>query len=153
MVDLMRVEIIYWDLEEDPDGNIMVKRVFGELARSADQKKREQEIHDRFLREQPTMEELVASGEYSEPVRQADFWELRDALAVLKRHREIAGISLSSLAERTGMDRAELSRLETGTHDDPTIHTLQRYAFGLGKQLVVTVVDLPPSQPSADAAP
>lgn len=57
----------------------MIKRVFGELKRTAEQKKREKEIHERFLREQPGMEELVASGEYSEPVRQADFWELRDA--------------------------------------------------------------------------
>ncbi|MGH7140722.1 MAG: helix-turn-helix domain-containing protein [Pirellulales bacterium] len=129
----------------------MVKRVVGGLHRTADQKKREQEIHERFLREQPTMEELVASGEYSEPVRQADFWELRDALAALKKHREAAGISLSLLAERTGIDRAALSRLETGTHDNPTIHTLQRYAFGLGKQLVVQVVDLPPSQEPAGA--
>jgi predicted transcriptional regulator len=124
----------------------MVKRVFGGLSRTAEQKKHEQEVHDRFLREQPTMEELVASGEYSEPIRQADFWELRDALVALKKHREAAGISLSLLAERTGIDRAALSRLETGAHDNPTIHTLQRYAFGLGKQLVVQVVDLPPSQ-------
>lgn len=124
----------------------MAKRVFGELPRTADQKKCERELHERFLREQPTMEELVASGEYSEPVRQADFWELREALAALKKHREAAGISLSLLAERTGIDRAALSRLETGTHDNPTVLTLQRYAFGLGKRLVVQVVDLPSSQ-------
>ena len=125
----------------------MAKRVFGGLLRTAEQKDREQEIHKRFLREQPTLEELVASGEYAEPISQADFWELRDALVALRKHREAAGISLSLLAERSGIDRAALSRLETGAQDNPTINTLQRYAFALGKQLVVQVVDLPPAQP------
>lgn len=121
----------------------MAKRVFGGLPRTADQKNREREVHERFLREQPTMESLVSSGEYSEPMRQADFWALRDALVALKKCREAAGISIAALAERTGIDRAALSRLESGTQDNPTINTLQRYAFGLGKQLVVQVVDLP----------
>lgn len=125
----------------------MAKRVVGGLSRTAEQKKREQETHERFLREQPTLEELVASGEYTEPISQADFWELRDALVALRKHREAAGISLSLLAARTGIDRAALSRLETGAQDNPTINTLQRYAFALGKQLVVQVVDLPPAQP------
>lgn len=121
----------------------MTKRVFGNLPRTADQRQREREIHERFLREQPSMEELVSSGEYSEPMRQEDFWALRDALVALKKCREAAGISLAALAVRTGIDRAALSRLESGAQDNPTLHTLQRYAFGLGKQIVVRVVDLP----------
>lgn len=88
------------------------------------------------------MEELVTSGEYSEPMRQDDFWALRDAMIALKECRKAAGISLAALAERTGIDRAALSRLESGAQDNPTLHTLQRYAFGLGKQIVVQVVDL-----------
>jgi DNA-binding XRE family transcriptional regulator len=123
----------------------MAKRVFGGLPRTAEQKRREQKIHERFLREQPSLEELVARGDYSEPVSQADFWELRDALVALRKCREAAGISLTALAERTGIDRAALSRLESGAQDNPTINTLQRYAFALGKQLVVQVVDLPPA--------
>jgi predicted transcriptional regulator len=121
----------------------MAKRVFGALSRSAEQKKSEQEIHDRFLRSQPSLEELIADGEYAEPISQADFWQLRDALMALKKCREAAGISLSSLSERTGIDRAALSRLEAGVQDNPTVKTLQRYAFALGKQLVVRVIDLP----------
>lgn len=121
----------------------MAKRVFGALSRTAEQKKREKEIHDRFLREQPTLEELVASGEYKEPISQAAFWELRHALKALRNCREAAGLSLTDLAERTGIDRAALSRLESGAQDNPTINTLQRYAFALGKQLVVQVIDLP----------
>lgn len=121
----------------------MAKRIFGALSRSAEQKKSEQEIHDRFLRGQPSLEELIASGEYAEPISQADFWQLRDALTALKKCREAAGVSLSSLSERTGIDRAALSRLESGAQDNPTVKTLQRYAFALGKQLVVQVIDLP----------
>lgn len=110
-------------------------------SRSEDQKKRDREIHERFLREQPSLEQLVASGEYTEPISQADFWELREAMLALRKCREAAGVSINALAERTGIDQAALSRLESGAGENPTINTLQRYAFALGKQ--VQVIDLP----------
>lgn len=121
----------------------MAKRVFGSVARSEDQKNRDRETHERFLREQPSLEQLVATGEYTEPTSQADFWELREAMLALRKCREAAGVSLNALAERTGIDQAALSRLESGASENPTINTLQRYAFALGKQLVVQVIDLP----------
>lgn len=56
----------------------MAKRVFGGLSRTPEQKKREKEVHERFKCEKPSLEDLVASGEYSEPISQAVFWELRE---------------------------------------------------------------------------
>ncbi|HQU42849.1 MAG TPA: helix-turn-helix domain-containing protein, partial [Pirellulales bacterium] len=76
--------------------------------------------------------------------------ELREAMLALRKCREAAGVSLASLSERTGIDRAALSRLETGAQDNPTINTLQRYAFALGKQIVVQVIDLPAAQVPGD---
>ncbi|OYV96724.1 MAG: hypothetical protein B7Z73_00220 [Planctomycetia bacterium 21-64-5] len=128
----------------------MSKHVFGAISRTEEQKKRDRELHERFRREQPSLEELVASGEYTEPISQADFWELREAMLALRKCREAAGVSLASLSERTGIDRAALSRLETGAQDNPTINTLQRYAFALGKQIVVQVIDLPAAQVPGD---
>jgi ribosome-binding protein aMBF1 (putative translation factor) len=57
------------------------------------------------------------------------------ALAALRRERERQGLSLADLSERTGLDRATLSKLETGKMANPTLATLRRYAQALGKRL------------------
>jgi ribosome-binding protein aMBF1 (putative translation factor) len=61
------------------------------------------------------------------------------ALAGLRREREHLGLSLTDLAERTGMDRATISKLETGKIPNPTIGTLRTYARALGRRLVWTL--------------
>ena len=45
------------------------------------------------------------------------------------------------MADRTGMDRVMISRLENGQIDNPTLATVGRYAQALGKRVVVTLVD------------
>lgn len=45
------------------------------------------------------------------------------------------------MAERTGMDRAMISRLENGQIDNPTLATVGRYAKALGKRVVVRFVN------------
>jgi len=59
----------------------------------------------------------------------------------LRRTREQAGLSLSRLAELSGIDKAALSRLESGRHSNPTLDTLARYARAVGKRLMVSLVD------------
>lgn len=62
-------------------------------------------------------------------------------MAFLKRMRatrESAGLSLADVADRTGMDTAFVSRLETG-QGNPTVDTLARYAAALGKPVVFGV--------------
>ncbi len=66
---------------------------------------------------------------------------LRQALAVLRAERERQGLSLADMNERTGIDRAALSRLENNEEANPTLATLERYADALGKQLVVLLSD------------
>jgi DNA-binding XRE family transcriptional regulator len=55
--------------------------------------------------------------------------------AMLRAARESAGLSLADMAERTGMTKPALSRLETGERENPTIATLGRYAAALGKRV------------------
>src|SRR5215210_6928515 len=62
--------------------------------------------------------------------------DTRAALSALRAERERRGLSLAELAERTGMDQAMLSRLETGQIPNPTLSTLRAYAKGLGKRLI-----------------
>ena len=42
---------------------------------------------------------------------------------------------LNDMAERTGIDRATISKLETGKLANPTIGTLRTYARALGRRL------------------
>ena len=65
--------------------------------------------------------------------------ELTEALAALRSERERQGLSLTDLAARTGIDRATISKLETGKILNPTVGTLKRYTAALGKSLSWTL--------------
>lgn len=49
---------------------------------------------------------------------------IRHVIATLRAERERKGLSLADLNERTGIDRAALSRLENNEEANPTINTL-----------------------------
>jgi len=66
---------------------------------------------------------------------------LQDAVNLLKAERERMGLSLADVAERTGIERPNLSRLENGPNSNPTISTLTRYADALGKHLVIGLAE------------
>jgi transcriptional regulator with XRE-family HTH domain len=66
----------------------------------------------------------------------------KETLAELRRERERQGLSLTDMSERTGLDRATLSKLETGKLANPTLATLRRYAQALGKRLSWSLKDL-----------
>lgn len=68
--------------------------------------------------------------------------ELIETLAGLRREREHQGLSLTDMAERTGIDRATISKLETGKIANPTIGTLRTYARALGRRLSWTLKKL-----------
>ena len=61
--------------------------------------------------------------------------ELTAALAGLRRERERQRLSITEMAERTGIDRATISKLETGKLANPTLSTLRTYARALGRRL------------------
>jgi hypothetical protein len=100
--------------------------------------KRVQAIRARFQHEKPTPEQLVASGDMEPPVSQAAFLATWRAVDTLKKARLDAGLSLSQVAARGGLDKATLSRLEAGQHINPTLDTLCRYALALGRGLALS---------------
>ena len=63
------------------------------------------------------------------------------ALSALRAERERQGLSLSDVSERTGIDRATLSMIETGKVTNPTFGTLRALAHALNKQLSWSLVD------------
>lgn len=66
---------------------------------------------------------------------------LRQVLSALRAERERQGLSLKDIFDRTGIDRAALSRLENSEDANPTLTTLERYAEAVGKQMVVLLTD------------
>ena len=66
---------------------------------------------------------------------------LRQAIAALKSKREELGLSLVEVGERTGIGKANLSRLENAANPNPTIGTLMRYADALGTEILITLAE------------
>ena len=60
----------------------------------------------------------------------------------LRKARESAGLTLDEVASRSGIDKAQLSRLENGKVHDPRRSTLSRYALAIGKRLALSLEDV-----------
>jgi hypothetical protein len=117
------------------------KRVHRPRVQTPEQEAAELAIRERFQREKPSLDDLVKSGDVDQVFTMGEYWELRKSFAALKALREEQGLSISDMVDRTGMDRAMISRLENGQMDNPTVATLTRYAKALGKRVVVSLVD------------
>jgi hypothetical protein len=98
----------------------------------------------RAIREQVEQEkpELIAQGRLVKN-RHA---RLREAVDALKATRKALGLSLADIKARTGIEKGNLSRMESSPNPNPTIDTLTRYADAVGKELIITLVDKPASQ-------
>ncbi len=93
---------------------------------TAEDRARHKAIREQFDAERPTLEQLVASGEYAPPLPQGEYLALRRFLHSMRVERERQGLSLADVAPRMGIDKAAVSRLETGARrqGNPTLETL-----------------------------
>ena len=112
------------------------------IERTPEERARLKAVREEFQARKPTPAELAASGEYDPPIPAAAYFGVMVVLKRLREAREAAGLSLADLADRTGMDKAALSRLETGRQGNPTVGTLARYAHALGKTMTFGLTDL-----------
>lgn len=98
---------------------------------------RHRALREKFDKWKPSLEELVATGEYNKPVLNAQYFALTFLMHKLKKLREHEGKSLRDIAKETGIGKSALSRLETGQRINPTLNTLYRYAAALGHEIVL----------------
>jgi len=101
---------------------------------------------ERYQRDKPTPEQLLAEGGHSDFVSLGQFLELRQLFSRLKEVREEQKMTLAELAESSGIDQAALSRIENGRNANPTVDTLFRIATALGKAIYCTCQDAPSPQ-------
>ena len=119
----------------------MMERRHQKRRRSAEEQARLQALRDHFQSERPSLDALVESGDYSEPVKHGATLDAMRIASLLKQARIEAQLSLSEVAKRCGLDRSAISRLENGVYDNTTIQTLSRLAGAYGKRFVVHLVD------------
>ena len=94
---------------------------------------RHRKIREQMQKSKPSPGQLMADGTW---LPLGSYFALKQAIHVLKQEREKAGVSLRTLAKRTGIDKAALSRLENGKQPNPTMATLSRYAACSAKKCV-----------------
>jgi len=97
-------------------------------------------VRHRAIREQVEQEkaELITRGRRAK----ARHTTLREAVVALKATREALGLSLADIKAFTGIEKSNLSRLENDPLANPTIDTLCRYAEAVGKEIMITLVDI-----------
>lgn len=120
----------------------MNERHYVKIDRPPDEQGRIDAIRERFQRERPSLDELVQSGEFEPSISQGEYWDMIEMVVALRREREAAGLDRNTVAARMGVDSDSLARLETGK-EDPTLDVLRKYASVIGKQIVLTLTDLP----------
>ncbi len=111
------------------------------IPQSPEEKVRLKAIRDQFQTERPSLDELIASGEYSEPVPHGVTLDAMHIASLLKQAREEADLSLAAVAKRCGLDRSAISRLENGLYENMTLTTLNRLARAYGKRFLVQLVN------------
>ncbi len=119
------------------------RRIYRQTQRSPEELAELKAEREQFSLERPGPEELSASGEYDGPYRQGEFMALLCTLAALKQERQRQGMSLADVSERSGLDKAMLSRLENGKILNPTVATLWRYADAVNMTLKLSAEKVP----------
>lgn len=69
----------------------------------------------------------------------ARYERMQQLIAALKAARQAQGLSLAEVGERSGIGKANLSRLENDALPNPTWDTIWRYAESVGRKLQVRV--------------
>ena len=118
-----------------------MKRVHRKTHRTPEEKEHLQAVRDTFQAERPSLDDLIESGDYTEPVKHGVTLDVLRVAALLKRAREEAHLSLADVSNRCGLDRSAISRLENGMYENTTLNTLHRLAEAYGKRFIVQLVD------------
>ena len=128
------------------------RRTFRANRKTAEERTREKALREKLQREKPSLEDLVRDGECDPDavMTMGMYFDVQRALQALKRERQRSGLSINDVAERSGLDRAVVSRLENGKQDNPTVATLMRYAAAVGKRFLWSYEDLATEVPGGD---
>lgn len=103
--------------------------------------KRYDRIRAEIAEEYPAGQRSLKQADPKSRMKLKDFFEIQHAIAALKEERRCQGLSLADVKNISGMDRATLSKLESGKLPNPTVATLTRYARAIGKTIEIRLRD------------
>ena len=106
------------------------------LVLNAEQKAIIEQVRRQALIDRP---EIMEEGRRILAADEISGVQLRSAFQLLKAIRKNQGTSLGTVAERTGITKASLSRLENNPDLNVTLTTVTRVAEALGCDLRITV--------------
>ena len=136
--------------EDEKEAHMKARNIHKKINWTPEDRARHQAIRDKFKDWHPGLEELLATGEYLGPFRSGSYQAFRLTMHALKTDRERQGLTLADVENRSGIDKAAISRLENGLQGNPTIETLLRYVEALGKQFTWAFEDIPPADRAGD---
>jgi DNA-binding XRE family transcriptional regulator len=116
------------------------KRVTKRLSDAA--KAKYTKLRDAIEREFPPGKATRPPQDPNQPTNLGEYFDLQALVGELRRAREAQGMSLTDAQEATGIDRAALSRIETGENGNPTVTTLMRYARAVGRKIIVALLEV-----------
>jgi DNA-binding Xre family transcriptional regulator len=125
-----------------------IKRITRRAERTPEETARLRADRARYQRDKPTIEQLLAEGGHADTLPLGEFLTLQELMLQVRRERERQQVTLAQMEERTGIDQAALSRLETGKQVNTTFDTVGRILRALGKELVWSLRDLSPRSSS-----
>jgi DNA-binding Xre family transcriptional regulator len=112
------------------------KRVTRKIERTPEQLAELKATRERYQRDKPTVEQLMLESNCSEPIPLGEYLAVKELAHRLKAERLKQKLTLEQVSESSGIDQATLSKLENGRQPNPTLNTLARVAYALGKEVV-----------------
>ncbi len=111
----------------------MGKRIYREP--TAEQAAKYRKIREMIAAEIPEIKQEARA------IRQGRRAKLQEAIGLLKAERELRGLSLADIGEKTGLSKSAISKLENNQDANPTVNTLLKYAEALGMTLSVMLTE------------
>lgn len=105
-----------------------VHRVYQSIQRTPEELARLKAIRDDFQSRKPSLKELLATGDYTEPIMQRQYMAHLEIANALEVARTSECLSLEDVSQRTGVDVEALIQMEAGTLMDLTLTQLNRVA-------------------------
>lgn len=125
------------------------KRMYVKTERTPEELAELRAVREYFQREKPSPDQLLAESGLDEFMTMGEYMFLHQVFGQLKQERERQNLTLAALEERTGINQATLSRLETGKAANPTIDSIYRIATALNKQVNCFLTDADPPKPKS----
>lgn len=110
------------------------KRLQRKTVLAPDEAARRKALRKKY-QDRPTPEELLASGDYTEPISLGIYLKIKQLLHQLKEARKQAKLSLTEVARETNIDKGYLSKLENFQQPNTTLATVYRIAEAVGLEI------------------